>query len=145
MPLSEDMLVIREYTGEGYLPLIEYGSWRAGFLRYTDEMKPQKLRSMHRHDLTDEVFVLLSGRCILFLGEGEDKIESIYAQEMQPLKLYNIRQSCWHAYTLTPDSTVLIIENRDTNHENSAKIDLDPLQTEQLTWTALDLWKKPTP
>ncbi len=144
MPLSEDMLMVREYTGEGYLPLVEFGGWRTGVLRYTDEVKPQKLRSMHRHDQTDEVFVLLSGRCIVYLGEGEEKIETIYTQEMQPLKLYNIRQSCWHAYTLTPDAAVLIIENRDTNNENSAKIDLDPLQTEQLTWTALDLWKKPT-
>jgi hypothetical protein len=144
MPLSEDLLVVSEYMGEGYLPLIDYGSWRVAFLRYTDELLPQKLRTMQRHDQSDEVFVLLSGRCILFLGEGAEKIESIYAQDMQPLKVYNVKQTCWHTHTLSEDATVLIVENRDTTHKNSPEIDLDPLQTEQINWMALELWKDKT-
>jgi hypothetical protein len=142
MPLSEDMLVVREYTGEGYLPLVDYGGWRVAVLRYTDELLPQKLRTMQRHEQTDEVFVLLSGRCILFLGEGEDKVDSIYAHEMQPLKFYTVKQSCWHTHTLSKDATVMIVENRDTSFENSPRIDLDPMQTEQITWMALELWGK---
>jgi hypothetical protein len=144
MPLSKDLLVVSEYMGEGYLPLIDHGSWRVAFLRYTEELLPQKLRKMQRHDQTDEVFVLLSGRCILFLGEGEEKIESIYAQDMQPLKVYNIKQACWHTHTLSEDATVLIVENRDTTHKNSPEIDLDPLQTEQISRMALELWKDKT-
>jgi hypothetical protein len=142
MPLSEDMLVVREYTGEGYLPLVDYGGWRIAVLRYTDELLPQKLRTMARHNLSDEVFVLLSGRCILFLGEGEDTVGAIYAHEMQPLKFYNVKQSCWHTHTLSKDATVMIVENRDTSFQNSPKIDLDPLQTEQITWMTLELWGK---
>jgi hypothetical protein len=140
MPLTEDLLVVREYSGVGYLPLIDFSGWRVAVLRFSDELLPHNLRSMQRHDLTDKVFVLLAGRCILFLGEGEDQVSSIYAQDMQPLKVYNVKQACWHACTLTPDATVLIIENRETNTQNSPEFDLDPLQTEQITWMALDLW-----
>ncbi len=140
MPLSEDMLVIREYTGDGFLPMVDSGSWRVGILRYTEELQPHNLRCMQRHDLTDAVFVLLSGRCILFLGEGEDKVTGIYAQDMQPLKIYNVKQACWHTYTLSPEATVLIVVNRDTSSQNSSETNLDPLQTEQITWMALDLW-----
>lgn len=140
MPLSEDMLVVREYTGEGYLPMIDYGGWRIAILRYAEKQTPHNLRRMQRHNLTDQVFVLLSGRCILFIGEGEEKVNAIYAQEMQPLKLYNVKQSCWHTQTLNPDATVLVVESRETTAKNSPEIDLDPLQTEQITWMALELW-----
>jgi hypothetical protein len=76
----------------------------------------------------------------LFIGEGEEKVNAIYAQEMQPLKLYNVKQSCWHTQTLNPDATVLVVESRETTAKNSPEIDLDPLQTEQITWMALELW-----
>jgi len=63
-------LEVTQYTGEGYAPLIDYADWRVAVLRYIDELLPQNLATMQRHDETDEVFVLLAGRCILFLGAG---------------------------------------------------------------------------
>jgi mannose-6-phosphate isomerase-like protein (cupin superfamily) len=85
--ITERLLQVTEYTGEGYQPLVDYGSWRVAILRYIDELLPQNITNMQRHDETDEVFVLLSGRCILFLGEGDDNITQIYAQVMQPLMI----------------------------------------------------------
>ena len=77
---------ISENTGEGYRPLVDYGEWRVAILRYIDELEPENITFMERHNETDEVFVLLEGRCTLFVGEGED----IHAVEMEPHKLYNI-------------------------------------------------------
>ena len=70
MEIPKTLLEIRSYTGEGYLPLIDFGAWRVAILRYIDELLPERLTHMQRHDETDEVFVLLAGRCILYLGEG---------------------------------------------------------------------------
>ncbi len=39
---------------------------------------------MQRHDQTDEVFVLLKGKCILFIGEGEENIVDINGEDMEP-------------------------------------------------------------
>src|SRR4051812_15897221 len=95
LPLNT-LLQVTEYTGEGYAPLIDYADWRVAILRYIDELLPQNLANMQRHDETDEVFVLLAGQCILFIGEGGERVTDIYAQDLEPLKLYNVRKSSWH-------------------------------------------------
>lgn len=74
---------------------------------------------MQRHNETDEVFVLLCGRCILFIGEGDEKVKAVHAQDMQPFKICNVKNSVWHTHTLSRDAKALIVENRDTTFDNS--------------------------
>jgi hypothetical protein len=140
MGLDEALLEVREYTGEGYLPLIDYGAWRVAILRFIDELLPERIDAMQRHDETDEVFVLLSGRCILFLGEGDAGVDAIHAVDMQPLKLYNIKRGCWHTHTLDAAATVLIVENRDTSDANSTDLALTAAQREQLVGLTQSQW-----
>lgn len=130
--MNPNLLEISDYTGEGYRPLIDYGQWRVAILRYIDELLPENIGKMQRHDETDEVFVLLNGRCILFLGEGEDSVEAIHAADMQPLKLYNVKRGAWHSHTLDEAAMVLIVENRDTTLANSPEIELSADQRQQL-------------
>jgi hypothetical protein len=139
--IPDNLLEISEYTGEGYRPLIDYEHWRVAILRYIDELLPENIGQMQRHAETDEVFVLLSGRCILFLGEGEESIGAIHAQAMQPLKLYNVKRGAWHTHTLSQDATVLIVENRDTAASNSPQITLTAAQREQIIQLTQILWK----
>ena len=141
MPIDESLMEVHEYTGQGYLPLIDYGEWRVAILRHCEELLPQNLDQMQRHDETDEVFVLLEGRCILFVGEGDDNVSNIHALDMEPLKLYNIKKECWHTHTLSADATVLIVENRDTTLENSPQIALSASQRRTLIALARGLWK----
>jgi hypothetical protein len=141
MTVSETLLEIREYGGVGYRPLVDYGEWRVAILRYDDELLPHNIREMQRHDETDEVFVLLSGRCILFLGEGGDGVTAIHAQDMQPLKLCNVKKGCWHSHTLSEDASVLIVENRDTTVHNSPRVDLTPAQRETICDLTRKLWQ----
>ncbi len=140
MPIPEALLEIRRYDGEGYLPLIDYGAWRVAILRSIDELLPQNLGKMQRHDETDEVFVLLAGRCILFIGEGKERVTEIHAQDMEPLKLYNVKRGCWHTHTLSHDATVLIVENRDTAVSNSPEILLGTQQKVRIIELTRQLW-----
>ena len=142
MSIPETLLEICEYSGPGYLPLIDYGAWRVAILRYIDELLPQNLGKMQRHDETDEVFVLLAGHCILFIGEGEERVTQIYAQDMQPLKLYNVKRGCWHTHTLNESASVLIVENQDTASRNSPEIPLDTTQRERIIKLTRQLWKE---
>ncbi len=141
MTISTTLLEISQYSGEGYLPLVDYGDWRVAILRYIDELEPQNLTKMQRHNQTDEVFVLLAGRCILFLGEGDDTVTRIHAQDMEPLKLYNVKRARWHTHTLSKDASVLIVENRDTTTQNSPEIELDPNQRAELVTLTHQHWK----
>lgn len=140
MAVSETLLEIRDYDGDGYQPIIDYDAWRVAILRFHPELEPEAITTMQRHDKTDEVFVLLAGRCILFLGEGEAQIDALHAVDMQPLKAYNIKRGVWHTHTLNRDATVLIVENRDTHESNSPLTPLGDDHHDYLVQRTKDLW-----
>jgi mannose-6-phosphate isomerase-like protein (cupin superfamily) len=119
MTIPEKLLEVREQNHEGYLPLVDYQAWRVAVLNFSDDLLPENLLSMQRHNQTDEVFVLLAGGCILFIGAGDDTITDVYAEDMKPFTVYNVKKGVWHTHTLTPDAKVLIVENRDTTYDNS--------------------------
>lgn len=140
MGIHDSLLEIHTYTGDGYRPIIDYGDWRVAILRYHPELEPQAINTMQRHDETDEVFVLLSGRCILFLGEGDDQIAAIHAVDLQPLRAYNVKKGAWHTHTLDQDATVLIIENRDTGDRNSPTLQLTTAQCLEIVQHTARIW-----
>jgi ureidoglycolate hydrolase len=136
--MKSDLIEIKEYEEAGYKPVIDYGEWRVAVLNYCDELLPENITKMQKHNQTDEVFVLLKGKCMLFMAEGDQEIEKIYAQEMEPFKMYNIKRSVWHTHTLNEDAMVLIIENRDTGLDNSPEIDLTDKERKKIIKSSLD-------
>lgn len=128
MSVPESLLEIREYTGEGFRPVVDFGAWRVALLRYREDNLPQHIHAMQRHHETDEVFVLLQGRCVLYLGEGQEGITRVLAQDMEPLKVYNVKCGAWHHHTLSQDAVVLVVENRETTKANSSEAQLSEAQ-----------------
>jgi len=124
--MDEKLLEIREYTGEGYQPLVDYGAWRVAVMRYKDALHPERIETVERHVETDEVFVLLAGECILFVGDGEPQVEQILPQVMEPLKIYNVKKNVWHTIIFGLDASMLIVENRDTGQHNTQFSPLKP-------------------
>jgi hypothetical protein len=139
--IDERLLEICSFDGSGYKPLIDYDKWRVAILRYCDELLPERILTMQRHDETDEVFVLLEGRCILFLGEGNNTIDSITAVDMVPRKLYNVKRGAWHSHTISNDASVLIVENCDTTVQNSPKMLLNNDQRQEIVAITHELWR----
>lgn len=120
MAIPENLLHVSAHSGKGYRPLVDFGAWRVAVLNYSDDLRPEKIDAMQRHDETDEVFVLLGGRCVLFVGEDDGgAVSAIHAQPMRPQMLYTVKRAVWHTHTLSPDAMVLVVENRDTTYDNS--------------------------
>ncbi len=142
MKVNEDLLEVKEYHEEGYQPLVSYQDWRVAVLNYCAELLPENIDCMQRHDQTDEVFVLLQGKCILFLGEGDEEITDIHAQDLKPQKVYNVKRSTWHTHTLSEDAVVLIVENDDTSEANSPEKKLTSQQQEKLVTLTAETWGK---
>jgi hypothetical protein len=140
--IDPQLLDISEYTGVGYQPLIASGAWRVAILNYIDELLPENIGKLQRHDATDEIFVLLHGHCILFVAKGTDRIEEIYAEDLLPLKLYNMKRGTYHTHTLDQDAMVLIIENDATGPANSPEIEINAEQRAQLSTVTHDLWER---
>jgi hypothetical protein len=140
MPIEESLLEIGDYTRPGYSPVIDFEGWRVALLNYTDELRAENITRMQRHNETDEVFVLLKGRCILFLGHGADTVTQVYAEDMQPCKIYNVKKSAWHSHTLDKEAMVLIVENRDTTYDNSPFYSLSETQRQEILDLTAALW-----
>ena len=118
--MQDKLFDIVTFEDEGYMPLIDFNCWRVAFLRFIDELLPENIIHAEKHLETDEVFVLLAGRALLIIGTGEDSIDELTYYEMEPCKLYNVKQSTWHNVVLSTDATILLVENRNTTSENTA-------------------------
>lgn len=127
--MKKEYIDVTSYQGEGYLPMVDFETWRVAILRYCEELEIQNLATMQKHNETDEIFILLEGNCTLFTGGKGDAINDVDAIAMKPLQLYNVKQGTWHTHTLDHAATVLIVENRDTCDLNSPTL---PLSEEQM-------------
>ena len=140
MPIDPSLLEIRTHQGPAYCPLVDFGAWRVAVLNFCPELRPENLTRMQRHDETDEVFVLLRGRCILLVGDGRDEAGTIRAADMVPQTLYNVKRGTWHTHTLSPDASVLVVENRATTLGNSPFCELGPQQMATIAELVSRLW-----
>jgi hypothetical protein len=140
MPIDPSLLEIHTHTGPAFQPLVNFQSWRVAVLNFTDHLRPENLHDMQRHDETDEVFVLLRGRCILFIGDGRSEAGQITAVDLKPLTLYNVKQGTWHNHTLSEDASVLVVENRETTLENSPFCELSEDQRRQMVEETAQAW-----
>lgn len=140
--MDSHLLEVSEYTAAGYAPVVDFQAWRVAMLNYIDELEPDQIDNFQCHNETDEVFVLLSGKCILFCAEVDEScnIIDIVSWNMQPNKIYNIKRGVFHTHTLTEDAKVLIVENVDTNDGNSPKIMIDTKVNKELTRLTSLLW-----
>lgn len=130
--MDDAKVQIREYSGPGYQPVVTYATWRVAIMHNADAIEPERLQQVERHLETDEVFVLLGGKCVLIIGMGEGtSVGQLEALPMEPQKVYNIRRGVWHTTIMSGDASVLIIENADTAAVNS---EFAPLSAQQRRW-----------
>lgn len=138
--IPPSLLEIHEYEGPGFQALVNFPNWRVALLNFTTELIPERIDEIQRHNETDEVFILLKGRCILFLGEGDDPATSFFAQDLEPFHLYNVRRGAWHTHALSVDAKVLIVENQNTSPANSPRVKLTADQRNQIIGLCHQLW-----
>ncbi len=123
--MLEDLIEIKSYDGAGYMPLIDFNSWRVAALRYLDEISPERIGSMERHLQTSEVFILVSGSGMLVLGGNGENIGGLEVIPMTIGHVYSIYQNTWHNIVLSRDAYVIVVENRDTDASNSQGVPLN--------------------
>lgn len=107
------------YDENGYKSLVFFENWRVALMNDGPKTNLEGLSYFQKHDETDEVFVLLEGRCVLLMaGFGENPGE-ISAVDMEPGSMYNVKKGAWHTHYFAPNTKVVIVENADTVPENS--------------------------
>ena len=128
MKTMSEMIEIHSHDDAGFKRMVEYKAWVAALLNDCEMYTPEKVSYFQKHMLTDEVFILLSGKCTLFeAGDGEHP-GRITPCPLEPMKLYNVKAGVWHTHLLAPGTKVVVVENSDTGLANSPIEDLTPEQ-----------------
>jgi hypothetical protein len=133
---------IKDFLDEGYKGVVSYDAWRVAILNYIDELLPSNIDNFQAHLNTDEVFVLLEGKCILYTADiSDNNISNIEGLDMERGKIYNMKKGVYHSHTLSKDAKVLIVENDDTSDVNSPKFMIDKDTNNILLKIKNELWK----
>ena len=118
-----------EYNDAGLTRAYENGKWMVGIKNWKPANDIANIDCLERHNETDELFVLLAGKCILLSAtEGAVGGLELSATAMEPMKVYNIPRSLWHNTVTMKDTKLILVEDSSTGSKNSDVIQLDAAQ-----------------
>lgn len=103
---------VHGWNEEGYCPLVFSHDWQVAMLNWEPAIDIDTVSEIERHNQSDEVFVLIKGRAILFTRPEGGELSVV---EMQPGLIYNVPQGVWHNLVASKDVQFMIVENRDTH------------------------------
>ena len=133
------MLEVYGWAGEGFAPLVFTEGWQAALLNWEPLFERQNLDEIERHNKTDEVFVLLRGRAVLFTHPEDGALQAV---EMKAGTIYKVPAGVWHNLIATRDVGFLIVENRDTHLHDT---EIRPITAAELAQLDAQLpdWARP--
>lgn len=120
------------FEGEGMSRVFENSKWTVGIKNWKPANDITGIDCLERHNETDELFVLLAGRCtLIYANENSGNLE-MGAVEMEQNKVYNIPATLWHNTVTQKDTKMVLIEDSNTGMNNSDILSLDEKQIETL-------------
>ncbi|CAA7603250.1 RmlC-like cupin domain protein [Acididesulfobacillus acetoxydans] len=116
--MEQKGLHIFEYQGTGVRRVVESGDWFVGIKNYKLANDLRTLETLERHLLSDEVFILLEGECVLVVADATENL-TVQATKMERDKVYCVTKGVWHTTILNEQCKLILVENRNTAEENS--------------------------
>lgn len=121
-----------EFSGQGMSRVYENEKWTVGVKNWKPMNDISGIDRLERHNETDELFVLLQGKCTLvFANENHDGIMIDYVR-MEPFKVYNIPKALWHNTITEQNTKLLLIEDSSTSSQNSNEMMLSTDQIDEI-------------
>lgn len=117
-----------EFDGVGLNRVYENVKWMIGIKNWKPENDVSAIDCLERHNETDELFVLLAGKCALLFADEKAGAVDIQAMPMDQGKLYKIPRSLWHTTVTMKETKLLLVEDSATSSKNSDVLKLDASQ-----------------
>ena len=118
-----------EYKDAGLTRVYENEKWMVGIKNWKPANDIANIDCLERHNESDELFVLLAGKCaLLFANEKEGGGLDIKAVAMEPMKVYNIPKTLWHNTVTMKDTKLILVEDSATGSKNSEVLTLSAAQ-----------------
>jgi len=128
----KDLLGVTTYEGPGIGGTVEGREYTILLLNYLPRLSPDKSADMQRHLETDESFILLQGKAVLFAADGDEKPGQLQHYVMEPGTIYTVPKNIWHTQAMTEDAKILLVENSGTVAENSPRCPITEAQQSQI-------------
>lgn len=108
------------YEGEGLSRVYENDRWMVAVKNWKPANDVSNIDCREKHNRTDELFVLLAGRCVLISAvEKPGGGLEFQAVTMEPGKLYKIPRSPLHNTVTRRNTKLLLVEAPDTSSSGS--------------------------
>ena len=106
----------------GFALVYRNDGFKCAFITADGQYAPGQIRTMKRHNSSDEVFVLIRGRAVLVTGEPS-KMQYKYTA-LQTGISYCVEAGEWHYLSVSEDGLVFVAENSDVSAANTDDIDV---------------------
>lgn len=128
----KQLLSVTRHEAGGIGGTVEGGGYTILLLNHLPRLSPEGIEDMQRHLETDESFILLQGRAVLFAAEGEQAPGKLEHYVMEPGVIYTVPRMVWHTQSMTEDARILLVESNGTVAENSPRCPITPEQRQQI-------------
>lgn len=123
--VPQTLVQVGEYFGVGFQPVLDFEGWRVAMKRAADSTSPAKFHAVDRHNETNEVFVLTSGKAEMLLMEGSNTPANFHLFPMALNVAYSVQAAAWHHVFMSDDAHIIVFERSNTTRENSDHFELD--------------------
>jgi ureidoglycolate hydrolase len=124
-PVPQHLVETGESFEQKFTPVLFFSGWRIAMLRHSEATDRNLFHQVEQHKLTNEVFILTSGKADLIVCEKGEIPGQTYIFPMKLNVAYNILPSVWHHVIMSSDAHIVIFERSDTSKENSNYYELD--------------------
>lgn len=109
--------------GSGFKLTCSNADFKCAFITKSPQYAYGQVKILKRHNESDEVFTLISGKATLLTGES-GKAEYV-ATELKKGVAYCVEAGTWHHLAVTEDALVFVVENSGVSGENTDAISVE--------------------
>ena len=111
------MILIKDtILPQGFSTQFVSDGWKIAFVTFAEQY--DQLKVVKRHNLTDEVFVLIKGSATIYSSDQQTPTE-FTKTDLQPQKAYNVVKGTWHHLQVSKDAMLVVVENSNTSKDNT--------------------------
>ena len=95
-------------------------SFKCAFITRSAQYAPGQIKTMKRHNTSDEVFVLVRGNALLVTGEPTK--EQYHRTVLESGVSYCVEAGTWHYLAVSEDALIFVAENSQVSAVNTDEI-----------------------
>ena len=106
--------------GNGFQLTCVNDTFKCAFITYSPQYSYEQVDVLKRHNESDEVFTLISGKATLLTGEPDK--EKYDVRKLKKGVSYCVTAGTWHYLAVSEDALVFVVENSDVSSANTDEV-----------------------